>query len=114
MMEMCTYSTESNGQGTMLIDAVCVGKGSDKMYKSYTGLNGALRFIDSNGSIISQITVAYDKVMIICIQFENAVKMDIYCNGGYMQVYEISPSNEPTFSLQNNYMLLHANPLNQS
>ena len=36
--------------------------------------------------------------------------MDIYCNGGYMQVYEISPSNEPTFSLQNNYMLLHADP----
>lgn len=88
-----TYSTEYNGGGIMEIDSSIRGKNVRiKMYKSSAGYDGKLNFLDSNGKNISSITLgygrSYDAIYTIPT---NAVRMSVYCNSGYMYVYEIEP-----------------------
>ncbi len=94
------------GSGIMYIDSSMQGKAIRvRAYQQY--FTGYINFLDSNGTAVGRLGANVDSAKdYIYIIPETAVKLSV----GVTYVYEIQPSNEPTFSATNGYMLLHADP----
>ncbi|MFA5604148.1 MAG: hypothetical protein WDA12_04810, partial [Bacilli bacterium] len=75
-----------------------------------------IRFLDDSKNIISSITNTTTSItdnLYIIPNNTKWIRYDAYNNASYYRhgkIYEISPSNEPTFTITNGYMLLHPDP----
>ncbi|MGE5455498.1 MAG: hypothetical protein ACM3O4_00105 [Ignavibacteriales bacterium] len=83
---------------------------------------GRIRFLDANKIEISNITrnpnantnLTVDEIYTIPLNTKWIKYEGTISGGGYTNyLYEIQPSNEPTFAATNGYMLLHADPTKQ-
>ncbi len=77
---------------------------------SYGGATHTFKYLNSSGALISTQEVANNYKGNINIP-EGTYSFYITTDKGYCPtVYEIEPSNEPTFTTTNGYILLHADP----
>ena len=72
-----------------------------------------IRFLDENKNVLSSVS-AYNKtiqdVKYTVPARTRWIRVDVAQEGSYGAMYEIQSANEPTFSTENGYMLLHADP----
>ncbi|MDF2866496.1 MAG: hypothetical protein K0R72_1314, partial [Clostridia bacterium] len=98
----------------MEVDSSMVGRRIRVRWYSSTYSNGDpmyIRFLDSNKNEISYVTRNYGTFDDIYTIPSNTKWIKYQATGGN-NLYEIQPSNEPTFTPTNGYMLLHANIAN--
>jgi len=113
------YETWNTARKYMNIDRSIQGK-AVRIYLYTAGTNNSLSgydkiiFLDSDDNIVETISVhlwktTYNNIITIP---KNAVRLAIYAYSRqcYIRLYEIQPSNEPKFTAENGYMLLHADP----
>ncbi|MDD4547759.1 MAG: hypothetical protein PHI05_03355, partial [Bacilli bacterium] len=104
-----TYATVPSIRQYIKVDSSMQGKKISLKWQCSNYDYVYMYFMDENKTVISSVSVRYPAVEETYL-IPLGTKWIAYGPSRTTYVYEINPSNEPTFTAKNEYMLLHADP----